>query len=207
MRPARRCGHGLRSIRPRRPRSMHKLGLRPLHPDAAACRSPAANSGAAAGSRRRSKAPTEAQLRMASNLSMRPNDAAEISDMFFAASASERALILHNLADTPLQASARIPAARATRAIEILEMAAFAADVENFTLETRRGPDPAGAGRSTGGQRSRRRAAGLRGAGAGHAERRVPARADVPQSGIRLVREQRLPAVAAVRPPRANDPR
>src|ERR1700736_1660978 len=33
------------------------------------------------------KAPTEAQLRMASNLSMRPNDAAEISDMFFSASA------------------------------------------------------------------------------------------------------------------------
>ena len=31
------------------------------------------------------KAPTEAQLRMASTLSMRPNDAAEISDMFFAA--------------------------------------------------------------------------------------------------------------------------
>ena len=50
---------------------------------------------------------------MASNLSMRPNDAAEISDMFFAASASERALILHNLSDTPLKASARIPAARA----------------------------------------------------------------------------------------------
>ena len=37
------------------------------------------------------KPPTEAQLRMASTLSMRPNDAAEISDMFFAAGASERA--------------------------------------------------------------------------------------------------------------------
>src|SRR6266566_10107308 len=35
------------------------------------------------------KPPTEAQLRMASTLSMRPNDAAEISDMFFAAGASE----------------------------------------------------------------------------------------------------------------------
>jgi hypothetical protein len=74
-------------------------------------------------------------LRMASNLSMQPKDAAEISDMFFRASGSERALILHNLADTPLQASARIPAARAARAIETLEMAAFAADLENFTLE------------------------------------------------------------------------
>jgi hypothetical protein len=81
------------------------------------------------------KTPTEAQLRMASNLSMRPNDAAEISDMFFAASGSERALILHNLNETPLKASARIPAARAARAIEILEMAAFAEDSESFALE------------------------------------------------------------------------
>ena len=81
------------------------------------------------------KPPTEAQLRMASTLAMRPNDAAEISDMFFAAGASERALILHNLADTPLKASARIPAARAARALHILEMAAFAEDTENFALE------------------------------------------------------------------------
>ena len=81
------------------------------------------------------KEPTEAQLRMASNLSMQPKDAAEINEMFSRASASERALILHNLQDTPLRASARIPAARARRAIETLEMAAFAADVENFTLE------------------------------------------------------------------------
>jgi hypothetical protein len=81
------------------------------------------------------KAPTEAQMRMASNLSMQPKDAAEINDMFFRANASERALILHNLSDTPLRASVRIPAARAARAVEILEMAAFAADSENFTLE------------------------------------------------------------------------
>jgi hypothetical protein len=81
------------------------------------------------------KPPSEAQMRMASNLSMQPRDAAEINDMFLRASASERALILHNLQDTPLRASARVPAARARRAIETLEMAAFAADVENFTLE------------------------------------------------------------------------
>jgi Uncharacterised protein conserved in bacteria (DUF2336) len=79
--------------------------------------------------------PTEAQVRMASTLSMQPRDAAEINDMFFGAGASERALILHNLADTPLRASARIPGPRAARAVETLEMAAFAADVENFTLE------------------------------------------------------------------------
>jgi len=81
------------------------------------------------------QAPTGAEQRMASTLSMQPTDAAEISDMFFSASASERALILHNLPETPLRASARIPAARAKRAIQILEMAAFAPDVENFTLE------------------------------------------------------------------------
>jgi hypothetical protein len=79
--------------------------------------------------------PTEAQLRMASSLSMQPKDAAEINDMFFGASASERALILHNLPETPLKASARISPARAKRALETLEMAAFAADIENFALE------------------------------------------------------------------------
>jgi hypothetical protein len=81
------------------------------------------------------KAPTEAQMRMASNLSMQPKDAAEINEMFSRASASERALILLNLQDTPLRAAARIPGARASRAVETLEMAAFAADIENFTQE------------------------------------------------------------------------
>jgi Uncharacterised protein conserved in bacteria (DUF2336) len=79
--------------------------------------------------------PTEAELRLASNLSMQPKDAAEINDMFSRASAGERALILHNLQETPLRAAARIPTARARRAVETLEMAAFAEDVENFTLE------------------------------------------------------------------------
>jgi hypothetical protein len=112
---------------------MNKLGLRRSHPAQIA---PVASSIATAAPEAAPvKAPTEAQLRMASNLSMRPNDAAEISDMFFAAGASERALILHNLSDTPLKASARIPAARATRAIQILEMAAYAQDAESFALE------------------------------------------------------------------------
>jgi hypothetical protein len=78
---------------------------------------------------------SEAQLRLASNLPMQPKDAAEIDAMFSRAGPSERAAILHNLAETPLQASARIPNARARHAIEALQMAAFAADVENFTLE------------------------------------------------------------------------
>jgi Uncharacterised protein conserved in bacteria (DUF2336) len=111
---------------------LKKLGLRPARPDlrmplAADIPQPVATPAV--------RTPTEAQLRMASNLSMQPKDAAEINDMFFRANASERALILHNLADTPLRASARIPAARAARAIETLEMAAYAADIENFTLE------------------------------------------------------------------------
>ncbi|WP_246666845.1 DUF2336 domain-containing protein [Bradyrhizobium guangdongense] len=81
------------------------------------------------------RSPTEAELRMASNMSMQPKDAAEIHDMFFRATASERALILHNLAQTPLKAAPRIPTARAKRAIQILEMAAFAQDAESFALE------------------------------------------------------------------------
>jgi hypothetical protein len=55
--------------------------------------------------------------------------------MFFAASASERGAILGNLATTPLKPSARIGAGRAARAIETLEMAAFAVDAENFIVE------------------------------------------------------------------------
>ncbi|MCK1544150.1 DUF2336 domain-containing protein [Bradyrhizobium sp. 147] len=81
------------------------------------------------------RTPTEAEQRLASNMAMQPKDAAEIHDMFFGAGASERALILHNLAQTPLKAAPRIPTVRAKRAIQILEMAAIAGDIENFTLE------------------------------------------------------------------------
>lgn len=81
------------------------------------------------------KSPAEARSPMTSNLSMQPTDAAEISSMFFAAGSPERALMLHNLAETPLKASPRIPSYRAERSIEALEMAAFVADVETFTLE------------------------------------------------------------------------
>jgi hypothetical protein len=72
---------------------------------------------------------------MASSLALQPKDAAEISELFFAAGGAERAAILHNLADTPLKASPRIPEHRAKRALHILEMAAFASDAENFALE------------------------------------------------------------------------
>jgi hypothetical protein len=111
---------------------MNKLGLRRAHPGQ---KVPLAPSIAAPPETAAPRVPTEAELRMASSLAMRPNDAAEISDMFFAATAGERAQILHNLNDTPLKASARIPAARAKRAIETLEMAAFAEDTDSFALE------------------------------------------------------------------------
>jgi Uncharacterised protein conserved in bacteria (DUF2336) len=111
-----------------------KLGIRPAHDDMRVP-VPAAIPVPPPAAAPPAKAPSEAQQRMASNLPMQPTDAAEISDMFFRASASERALILHNLPETPLRASARIPVARTARAIETLEMAAFAVDVENFTLE------------------------------------------------------------------------
>jgi Uncharacterised protein conserved in bacteria (DUF2336) len=79
--------------------------------------------------------PTDAELLRMSNFSMPPKEAAEISGVFFEATSSERAMILHNLQAKPLRASPRIPSTSARRAIETLEMAAFAEDVESFTLE------------------------------------------------------------------------
>jgi hypothetical protein len=112
---------------------LKRLGLKPSNPDERMPVAPAIATAAIEAPP--AKAPTEAQIRLASNLSMQPKDAAEINEMFSHASASERAQILHDLQSTPLKASARIPLARARRAIETLEMAAFAADIENFTLE------------------------------------------------------------------------
>jgi uncharacterized protein DUF2336 len=112
---------------------MTKLGLKPADPDqhVPLAREIPASPAAPAPARTL----TEAQLRMQSNLPMQPKDAAEINDMFFGATSSERALILHNLEETPLKAAARVPVFFAARAIETLEMAAFAADIENFTQE------------------------------------------------------------------------
>src|SRR6266700_720978 len=112
---------------------LRKLGLKPADADRAV---PLADEIASPPATPSPEKPSsEAQPRMASSLAMQPKDAAEIHDLFFRANASERAAILHSLADTPLKASPRIPAARAARAIETLEMAAFAADVESFTIE------------------------------------------------------------------------
>ncbi|HLZ05565.1 MAG TPA: DUF2336 domain-containing protein [Bradyrhizobium sp.] len=113
---------------------MRKLNLKPGHPDqrvplAEEILSPPHEEAAPP------RPLTEAETRMAANLSMQPTDAAQIHDLFFRANTSERVSILHSLADTPLKASPKIPERRAARAIETLEMAAFAADIENFTLE------------------------------------------------------------------------
>lgn len=77
----------------------------------------------------------ESNAPSATPLLMLPNDAAQISEMFFAADSSKRAAILFHLADAPLKTASRIPVPRAERAIQILEMAAFAVDTENFALE------------------------------------------------------------------------
>ena len=81
------------------------------------------------------RAPSSAQTRMANGPSMQSKDAAEICELFFGADSGERVSILHGLADIPLKPCPPIPGARAERAVETLEMAAFAADIENFTLE------------------------------------------------------------------------
>jgi Uncharacterised protein conserved in bacteria (DUF2336) len=116
---------------------LRQLGLKPLLPDQPVplAREISFASALANPPPAPSQAPSEAELRLASNLSMQPADAAEITGLFFRASSSERALILHNLAQTPLKASPRVPAPRAAKSIEALEMAAFVADVENFTVE------------------------------------------------------------------------
>jgi hypothetical protein len=112
---------------------LRKFGLKPGSRDQFAPPTPemAANPPVAAPV----SAPSKAPLQQASNLPVHPNEAADLGDTFFRAGPGERASILYNLTNAPLQASARLSAARTRRAIETLEMAAFAADIENFTLE------------------------------------------------------------------------
>lgn len=109
---------------------LRKLGLKPAAPDP----HPAVASGVQPSSLPPTSEPNEPS-HIAAKLAMQPQDAADISEMFFSTGPGERAQILHNLADTPLKASPRIPAARAVRALQTLEMAAYATDVDNFTLE------------------------------------------------------------------------
>jgi hypothetical protein len=112
---------------------LRKLGVRPPDPNGAVSRieeiaSPLRRPEADAASAPPPVGPIN-------GLSIQPKDAAEICEIFFRASGPERVAILHSLADTPLKAAPRIREARAKRAIEALEMAAFVADLESFTTE------------------------------------------------------------------------
>jgi hypothetical protein len=113
---------------------LQKLGLKPTGPDRPA---PPAKEILLSPPQSLSAKPPEddAQVRLTASLSMQPQDAAEISDLFFGANSGERVSILRSLDGTPLKASPRIPEELARRAIETLEMAAFASDLENFTFE------------------------------------------------------------------------
>jgi len=116
-------------------KTLIQLGLEPAHPGDHVPLAQEIAEAPALAPEQPARQPSAAELRLASQLSMQPNDAAEISELFFAAGGSERAAILYNLNDTPLKASARIPEPRAKRALHILEMAAFASDAQNFALE------------------------------------------------------------------------
>jgi hypothetical protein len=63
------------------------------------------------------------------------SDAVELSDMFFAADAKERRLILRKLDKAPLSATASVDASLAEHAIGVLEHAALEADIIGFTAE------------------------------------------------------------------------
>jgi uncharacterized protein (DUF2336 family) len=111
------------------------LGLKPSNPDRPLLLAREIQPPETAIAPEPAKTSQEAQLRLTAKLSMQPKDAAEISSLFFGANSTERALILHNLSETPLKASPRVPEKRAERSIEALEMAAWVSDVESFTFE------------------------------------------------------------------------
>ncbi len=68
-------------------------------------------------------------------LSMQPDDAAKLIEMFVAADSKHRAQILHGLTDTPLKPSTPVDPRRAARAIVTLEKASFSADMPRFEAE------------------------------------------------------------------------
>jgi len=68
-------------------------------------------------------------------LSMKPQDASSLIEMFTAAPSRERAKILESLLDAPLKPSAKVDPKRASRALATLEGAAMVADAQAFTAE------------------------------------------------------------------------
>lgn len=73
--------------------------------------------------------------RRVTKLSLQPNDAASIDDMFMRAAPSERIQILRNLESSPLRPAPRIEPRRAGRAVAVLERAALARDKSAFAAE------------------------------------------------------------------------
>jgi hypothetical protein len=78
--------------------------------------------------------PTAAD-RHGTKLSMQPDDAASIDEMFMGATSAERIQILRNLETSPLRPAARIEPRRAGRAVAVLERAALARDQSAFAAE------------------------------------------------------------------------
>lgn len=78
---------------------------------------------------------SDEERRDQSSLTMQPKDALELCEMFFRAGPHERATMLQSLTYAPLKPAARLSQQDAARAISTLEMAAYVADRENFTIE------------------------------------------------------------------------
>lgn len=71
----------------------------------------------------------------APTLSMQPDDAAKLIEMFLGADSIHRAQMLRGLTSTPLKPSTPVDPRRAARAVTMLEQAAFTADAAGFTAE------------------------------------------------------------------------
>lgn len=68
-------------------------------------------------------------------MSMQPDDAAKLIEMFLGADGIHRAQMLRGLTATPLKPSTPVDPKRAARAVTTLEQAAFAADTAGFVAE------------------------------------------------------------------------
>jgi len=71
----------------------------------------------------------------APTMSMQPDDAAKLIEMFLGADSIHRAQMLRGLTSTPLKPSTPVDPKRAARAVTALEQAAFAADSAGFIAE------------------------------------------------------------------------
>ena len=82
-----------------------------------------------------SVAPAMPAPRPAPTMSMQPDDAAKLIEMFLGADSIHRAQMLRGLTSTPLKPSTPVDPKRAARAVTTLEQAAFATDTAGFTAE------------------------------------------------------------------------